>query len=283
MNIPTKIMDKTTISEMSIRVSQQFRTPLRAEKKIGLWVDRIGERDGVSKPEGLRILGLYGAVYIESGSGWFISRTSGKVRVNPGDVMILFPDEPHTYYPEGRWKETWVVWNGPGAGIFEELGFISKKNMVLRDLFSEVRGGYDNLRKIMGEEDVASILERKGIIENMILRLFKGNRGSSLKHQNANIERVISYLRKHYHAKVSIEELSRMAHLSETHFRRCFRSYTGRSPREFILSLRMTKAKQFLSGGKSIKEVAYLVGYEDVFYFMRSFKKVTGITAGRFS
>ena len=51
---------------------------------------------------------------------------------------------------------------------------------------------------------------------------------------------------------------------------------------DFITSLRISRAKQLLAEGKSIKEVAALVGYSDVFYFMRIFKKVTGITPGQF-
>jgi AraC-like DNA-binding protein len=78
-------------------------------------------------------------------------------------------------------------------------------------------------------------------------------------------------------------KLASECNLSPTHFRRIFDKYTGSSPKEFILSMKISKAKQLLSEGKSIKEVAELSGFNDIFYFMRAFKKMSGITAGRFN
>ena len=71
-------------------------------------------------------------------------------------------------------------------------------------------------------------------------------------------------------------------HLSPTHFRRLFREQTGRTPLRFIIAQRIAAAKRLLASGRSIKETAFAVGYEDVFYFMRVFRKEAGIPAGAF-
>lgn len=111
----------------------------------------------------------------------------------------------------------------------------------------------------------------------MLLALFK------LRDQvcGNTIEDVIIFIRKNFSKNSSISELAKRFNLSDTHFRRLFRNYTGRSPREFVTSLRISKAKELLLQNKKIKEVANIVGFEDKFYFMRVFRTVTGISPGR--
>ena len=73
-----------------------------------------------------------------------------------------------------------------------------------------------------------------------------------------------------------------MCNLSVTHFHRLFRKHTGRSPTEFIKAQRISRSKQLLMGGSSIKSAGAKVGYTDPHYFMRVFKKTTGQSAGHF-
>ena len=103
--------------------SEKFRTPLSAEKEIGLWIDRIGISCDSRKAEKLRILGLYAAVCIESGRGFYYSEASGEIAVNEGDTILVFPDVPHMYYAETKWESRFVVWGGPEADKLENLGF----------------------------------------------------------------------------------------------------------------------------------------------------------------
>lgn len=274
-------MDKSTFK--NIFISEKFRTPLSAEKEIGLWIDRIGVGCNERKAKKLRVLGLYAAVCVESGNGFYYSDASGETAVNEGDTIIVFPDIPHVYYPETRWESRFVVWNGPEAAKLESLGFLSRENIVIPASADVVIDANKALLEIINREDLSSILERKNIALNMILQLHQRREaGKKYRPADSSIDKAISYMRANYVKDISVSECARHANLSETHFRRLFKVRTGRSPKEFLISLRISKAKELLSQGVSIKETAASVGWDDEFYFMRIFKKIGGMSPGKF-
>lgn len=276
-------MDKSTLQKYKVFVSEIFRTPLSAEKEIGLWIDRIGISSNSAKPGKLRILGLYAAVCVESGKGLYYSDASGEIEVNAGDTIIVFPDVPHMYYSEKKWDTRFVVWSGPEAVKLEQLGFLPREKPVIPGSADAVVEANKTLLEIVNREDLSSILARKNIALDMILKLHQRcESGEKRRPTDLTIEKTIAYMRANYQKTISVNEYAGYANLSETHFRRLFRQYAGRSPKEFLISLRISKAKELLSRGVPIKEAAVLAGWEDEFYFMRIFKKISGISPGRF-
>lgn len=274
----------TQIKNAAIR-SERFRTPLSVEKKIGLWVDRLGEAEDVPVPfKRPRLLGLYGVVAVESGGGSFYSRSTGELKLSAGDAVILFPDEPHLYEPEVRWKTRWIVWSGPESALLENLGFIDRSNACVRNCAGIAVLAYERLTALMDKEDMASILKRKNIILEMMHDLFLASRAEYSYGQTADrMKRVMEQMQDFENSALSVADFAASCGLSETHFRRLFKNHTGRSPKDFMISVRISKAKEMLAGGYSIKDTAEHLGYGDIFYFMRQFKETTGQTPGNFS
>lgn len=74
--------------------------------------------------------------------------------------------------------------------------------------------------------------------------------------------------------RVDIETLASEASLSKFHFGRCFKDAFGISPYQYLLNKRLEKSVTLLKEGKwQVTEVAYEVGFADVYSFSRSFKK----------
>lgn len=75
----------------------------------------------------------------------------------------------------------------------------------------------------------------------------------------------------------SLDELSKNACLNKNTFIRLFHQHTGFTPTDYIIHRRILRAQQlFVSGQHSVKEVAYQVGYDNVSYFGRTFKRIVG-------
>ncbi len=274
-------MDKSTINKFEVFRSETFRTPLGFEKELGLWVDRTGEAVSSSNPGKLRILGLYAAVYIEKGEGIYISESVGKKTVRAGDVMIVHPKIPTMYYPKDEWKTLWIVWGGPESEKLGKMGYLSVP--VFRDKNEAVRKGFMSVQRIKGREDLDSVLERKKIIIEMILDLQRSSKEDEVPSGNMlAIDQIIRKISANPEKNYSIEKIARESNISLTHFRRLFAAHIGKSPKEFMLSMKMSRAKQLLADGESIKQTAEKCGFADIFYFMRIFRKMTGITAGQF-
>jgi AraC-like DNA-binding protein len=276
------IMDKKNITKTDVIRSEQFRTPLGFEKNLGLWVDRIGQAVDTKRSEKLRILGLYAAVYVEKGEGYYISGNASPKNAKAGDVMIVYPKIPTRYYPKDEWKSLWVVWGGPEAECLEKTGYL--KEVIIHDKGESVRKAYMSLLRIKSREDIESVLERKKILIQMILELYRNSKEKIPVSQNEILlGKLIDRISEDPCRDFSVVKLASECNLCPTHFRRLFEKYTGSSPKEFILSMKVSRAKQLLSEGKTIKEAAELSGFNDVFYFMRAFKKMTGTTAGKFN
>lgn len=278
-------MDFSAIKKIPEFKEETFRTPLNIERNIGLWVDRIGSGVELALEHQLklRLLGQYAAVYIEEGNGFLVSKNYGKTIINSNDTILVFPDEPCSYYPENKWISRWVVWNGPNAKKLEYTGYISKSNMVLRDSNSTVLKAHNLLSEIINNEHMEAILKRKLIVLEMIYNLFKSTTKTDQQPDQLSImNKAIEYISENITENLSVQELAQKFNLSESHFRRLFKKYTGRSPKEFAISMNISLAKKLLSEGKTIKETSFLCGYDDIYYFMRNFKKNTGITVGQF-
>ena len=93
------------------------------------------------------------------------------------------------------------------------------------------------------------------------------------------LKTVLHYMETHYDTSLSIRELAGLCCFSEYHFMRFFKKHTGMTCVEYLNSLRLEKAVQlFEQGHTSILDVSLSVGFNNLSYFHRAFKKRYGIT-----
>lgn len=96
---------------------------------------------------------------------------------------------------------------------------------------------------------------------------------------NALLEKVHNYINTHLSEDLSINRLADMACMSESHLIRSFKQQYGITPTQFALKRRIEVAQLMLRIRKdTLKEVALSVGFNDVAYFARIFKRHTGST-----
>lgn len=93
------------------------------------------------------------------------------------------------------------------------------------------------------------------------------------------ISPAIKYLRLHYREEISVDHLAEICYLSKAQFHRLFKKQTGITPIEYKNNLRIERATQMLEDGEySISEIATSVGFDNVFYFSKTFKKIKNLT-----
>ena len=95
---------------------------------------------------------------------------------------------------------------------------------------------------------------------------------------------VVEYIEGRLDAGVSLDELATVARLSVYHFARQFRAATGLPPYQYVIARRVERAKQLLQSGTdlSLAEVAADAGFCDQSQLTRHFKRLVGVTPGRF-
>lgn len=101
--------------------------------------------------------------------------------------------------------------------------------------------------------------------------------------QPLSLIRAIRYIDDNMNRDISLDELAHEANLSKYHFSRVFRKHFGISPMQFVISQKVTKAKELLRRRESnISMVASEIGFNDLSSFCEQFKKFTGKTPTKF-
>lgn len=99
--------------------------------------------------------------------------------------------------------------------------------------------------------------------------------------QTWTIEEIMLYLKSNYDSTFSLEELASRCDLNPSYFSRIFRERAGIPLFEYINRLRIERAVQLLKNSSlSILEIAMSVGYNNVSFFNRYFRKLKGCSPG---
>lgn len=93
---------------------------------------------------------------------------------------------------------------------------------------------------------------------------------------------VRDYLRTHYAENVSLARLATLAGVSPFHLLRLFREQIGVPPHEYQIQVRVAQAKRLLLAGRPISQAALEAGFFDQSHLSRSFKRIVGVTPGRY-
>jgi len=134
------------------------------------------------------------------------------------------------------------------------------------------------------EKDVLADLTLK----ELLVRIMQTQNLKAIGEETYNLNQnplafVLNYIKSNLSEKISIKSLSDKACMSEASFYRLFKRELGISPNDFILNEKINKAKILLAqpGGK-VASIGYEVGFNDANYFIRTFKKLVGITPGTY-
>jgi len=99
------------------------------------------------------------------------------------------------------------------------------------------------------------------------------------RHHDEKIQKVQDYMQQHFSGGFTVDDLARDSGMSTRNFTRRFKQATGDSPLNYLHRLRINCAKTLLETEfKSVQQVCFDVGYEDVPFFRRIFKRYTGLT-----
>ena len=92
----------------------------------------------------------------------------------------------------------------------------------------------------------------------------------------------IGRIRRNPAAAYTVGEMAATAHLSTAQFTRRFKGITGMTPNRFIVEERLGRAESYLrETDLSIQEIASRLGYQDVYFFSRQFRRFRGLPPSR--
>ncbi|HJZ38948.1 MAG TPA: AraC family transcriptional regulator [Bacteroidales bacterium] len=100
-----------------------------------------------------------------------------------------------------------------------------------------------------------------------------------LEEQNPPISRSIQFMEQNLNRKITLHDIADEAGYSSSYFTTLFRRKTGYSPLSYFVHLRISKACEYLDYSKlKIKEISFMLGYSDPYYFSKDFQKKMGLS-----
>ena len=116
------------------------------------------------------------------------------------------------------------------------------------------------------------------IVFQLIRDLSSGQEKSSkmIVKENNYISKAIMFMQEHYQTNISINDICNRIYLSPCHFKRVFKEQTGRTPHQYLMDIRLERAKELLQRKENtIADTARLCGFINAGHFAVAFKRST--------
>ena len=141
------------------------------------------------------------------------------------------------------------------------------------------------LEKALGEERFGSTILADTIFLQIMIefnRCVLEERNGGAGDIDPKIDEALSYINRHLSDELSVDFLAGKCYLSRYYFMRRFKESTGYTVHNYICQKRLTAAAGLLDGGMGVTEAAMKVGFSEYSSFLRSFKKLYGLTPSEY-
>ena len=208
----------------------------------------------------------------------------------PGSVVLLNPGDVHTGFSAGSVPLSYrMLYVGPdsmrrmvadvaakGALRFTEpVIHDSPLARRIRDFHLTTETSEMTLElEVLFAETVSAIISAYGNIYT------PDGRGGA---EHRAVRQIKTYLRENYFQNITLEQLATLTGLNRSYLTRVFRDEVGLPPYAYLTQVRVEKAKLLLVEGQPLSEVALAVGFADQSHLTRFFKRIVGVTPGRYA
>lgn len=221
-----------------------------------------------------------GTLYAENSKGM-----TDTYQIKSGQGFMIFPHQICTYIADHEipWEYAWIEFDGLRAKETVELAGLSPDQPIYKARYKDIMESMkQEMLYIVNHKDESPfhlIGHLYLFIDSFVRSATSGqiNKGNSLR--DFYIKEAFSFIEQNFQNDISIEEIASVCGLNRSYFGKIFRENTGKSPQDFLISYRMTKATELLKlTNLSVGDIGNAVGYPNQLHFSRSFKNTYGIS-----
>ena len=225
--------------------------------------------------------------YVISGTGRLIANDtkgqSHEYQIHSGQGFMIFPRQINTYIADEKlpWEYVWIEFDGMRVREIIETSGLTPDQPVYHASFKDLRENMKNEMIYIAEHGNESPFHLIGHLYLFIDYLSRSaasvNVTSNGKVRDFYIKEALNFIEQNFQNDISVEQIAACCGLNRTYFGRIFKETVGKSPQQFLLNYRMTKASELLKlTSLSVSDIGNAVGYPNQLHFSRAFKNVYG-------
>ena len=224
-----------------------------------------------------------------SGTGTlFANNTKGELityQVKSGQGFMLFPHQICTYIADHEipWEYVWVEFDGLRVKESIDSAGLTQNNPIYRSRHKNIAETMKSeLLYLVNHKDESPfhLIGHLYLFIDSLIRSFSSTQiGSGNSLRDFYIKEAFSFIEQNFQNDISIEDIAACCGLNRSYFGKIFHQNMGKTPQEFLMSYRMTKATELLKLTElSIADVGNAVGYPNQLHFSRAFKNIYGLS-----
>ncbi len=223
-------------------------------------------------------------IHCISGNGWF-SIEPEEYTVCEGEFFILPAGTAHKYGSRNGWRIYWLHFEGDLAKEFVARlvgNSFAPKAQPRRELSVVL---FRELLKSMSTYMINSTLSYLHFSIWRLLGMYSLHEAfaESVPYGHKGVQEVIAYMKENTSGSLTLNEMADYAKLSVSRFSQLFKEQTGHSPVDFYIRIKLQRAAQLLtSTSLKVQDIATLCGWDNAFYFSRSFKQINGYSPKKY-
>lgn len=232
----------------------------------------------------------YQILYVSAGIAHFhFDHAENDTIVTAGNMVLYRPKEfqKYEYYGKDKTEVYWIHFTGNDVknilrsyGIRDDMRvFYVGTSLEYARIFK--RAIIELQRRQPDYEELLVLLLRQLLIA--IHRRITKERKLSNEYLDTEMDIAAQYFNDNYNSNIHIEDYAASRGMSVSWFIRNFKQYTGSTPMQYIVSIRITNAQMLLeTTAYSVSEIGRIVGYENPLYFSRLFHKQKGFSPSEY-
>ncbi|MFJ9418420.1 MULTISPECIES: helix-turn-helix domain-containing protein [unclassified Streptomyces] len=259
----------------------RYFTPSPVHHRLGLVCLGVGLQHGALPTVGPRTLDHHVAIVINAGRGWFTTPDGRRHTVTAPALLWIIPGVPHHYAadPDTGWDESFVDFTGTATTTYTELGYIEPDRPVvpLTDT-GPARTAVGRIARAARRGNPLLEVETAAAVHELLVTLRRARADT-----DADGDPVLQALARDAFLPLSVTEHAARHGMTPAELRTLVRRGAGCSPKDYLLGIRLGRAKELLvATDLPVAAVARRVGYDDPAYFSRLFTRRVGTAPVRF-
>lgn len=236
------------------------------------------------RPQGQRD---YQLIYVANSCVHFYFDDKEQI-VEKGNMVLFRPGDPQVYdvYLKEQGEFFWVHFTGSEVeAVLAECGIPQGRNVFWTGITSDIRSMYcQMIRELQTKGAHFEELLQMNLRHLLLLMNRHLTEEPSVESDfQGDIIQALGWFERHWREPISIDDYAVRSRLTPYWFRQKFKAFTGTTPTQYIIHLRLTNAMHLMENTDyNIEQIAEAVGYDNPSYFRRLFRKHTGMSPSEY-